>query len=339
MTAEQTSNMDDVNETKDKTQAVPKPGAQLKAAREQKNIEIEEVARALYITRHKVKAIEEDDYDNLNSTVFVKGYLRKYAPLVGLDGDDLVALYENEYEADAFGVDITEDDQDVPSTLVPKFVLPAVGVAIVAVIAFSFIFGGQDEMERQEPVAGNPEIDEALEQAEAARVLPIQEPITSNVEQASTNSSEEEKLAVVAAEDVADNNAVESIPSPTSAPQVNAQQQFSQQQAQTGVAGTRAATTEESSGNSNSQSLGNAELKFTFSEDCWLEVRDRIDNIIYTGVAEAGDNFELQGEPPFSLMLGNAEAVTLYLGDQLIDTQPQPGNRTARLVVGESITQ
>jgi len=309
--------------------ALLKPGALLKAAREQRGMSANEVAKALYITRHKVQALEADEYDKLNSHVFVKGYLRKYAPLVGLNGDELVAQYEQDVEAHADEEEFAVADTNIPKTLVPKFVVPATlfGIAAVVLIAF-FISSGSDAPVTQ--VDSSAEIDHAIEQQGPTLVSSPEDPQpagrnieTIAVETTDDESSRENPLPEVGtaeAKVVAANQstvAVESSSEPTTMD--NAVPVYS-------------ATVP-------SDGANNAELKFEFSEDCWLEVRDSIDNLLYYDVAKAGDNIELQGEPPFSMTLGNAQAVTLYLGDQLINTQPRPGARTAKLVIGESVAQ
>lgn len=69
------------------------PGAQLRAAREQAQIPLEDVARALNLDRRTIVALESDDYTTLNVPIFVHGYLRAYARLVNLDPAPLLAAY------------------------------------------------------------------------------------------------------------------------------------------------------------------------------------------------------------------------------------------------------
>lgn len=70
------------------------PGPQLKAARESRELTLEQVVEALGIARHLLAALEADDFASLGAPVYVRGYLRKYARYLGLPGDRLVARYE-----------------------------------------------------------------------------------------------------------------------------------------------------------------------------------------------------------------------------------------------------
>jgi cytoskeleton protein RodZ len=65
--------------------ALDTPGKQLRRGREARKLEISQIATSLRITSQVVEALERDDYEHLPSPVFVSGYIRSYARLVGLD--------------------------------------------------------------------------------------------------------------------------------------------------------------------------------------------------------------------------------------------------------------
>ena len=68
-------------------------GAQLRAARKQRNLEIEQVARELHLDSAIIVALEDDNQASLPAPIFVQGYVRSYARLVGLPEDELVRSY------------------------------------------------------------------------------------------------------------------------------------------------------------------------------------------------------------------------------------------------------
>ncbi len=65
------------------------PGIQLKRAREARGLDVSQLAASLRIAPQVVEALEQDDYARLPSAVFVSGYIRSYARLVGLDPEPL----------------------------------------------------------------------------------------------------------------------------------------------------------------------------------------------------------------------------------------------------------
>lgn len=74
--------------------AEPSTGGRLRAAREKLKLSVFDVARELKLQPRQIEALERDDYAIFSSPVFVRGFLRNYARLVGQDGDALVLASE-----------------------------------------------------------------------------------------------------------------------------------------------------------------------------------------------------------------------------------------------------
>jgi cytoskeleton protein RodZ len=68
-------------------------GRRLAHAREARKLTIQKVAESLHLDVRMVEALERDDREALPSPIFVKGYLRGYASLVGLPAEELVSEY------------------------------------------------------------------------------------------------------------------------------------------------------------------------------------------------------------------------------------------------------
>jgi cytoskeleton protein RodZ len=68
-------------------------GAQLAAARQARQLDVAMVAAELKLDAATIRALENDDRTALPAPIFVKGYLRSYARLVGLPEDELVRAY------------------------------------------------------------------------------------------------------------------------------------------------------------------------------------------------------------------------------------------------------
>ena len=71
----------------------PRGGERLAAARREKQISILEIAKELHVEEAKIRALENNDFDVLGAPVFAKGHLKKYAQLVGINHDDVLADY------------------------------------------------------------------------------------------------------------------------------------------------------------------------------------------------------------------------------------------------------
>ncbi len=69
------------------------PGRRLRVQRQSRGMEIERIATQLHLRNDVVEALEQDRYDALPAPVYVAGYLRNYARLVGLDPTSIVNAY------------------------------------------------------------------------------------------------------------------------------------------------------------------------------------------------------------------------------------------------------
>ncbi|MBW2001501.1 MAG: helix-turn-helix domain-containing protein [Deltaproteobacteria bacterium] len=68
-------------------------GIFLKKSREERHIELDEVAEATRIRRHTLEAIENEEWSKLPSQVFIKGFLKSYAGFLGLDKEAVIHHY------------------------------------------------------------------------------------------------------------------------------------------------------------------------------------------------------------------------------------------------------
>ena len=74
-----------------------KPGAQLAAQRMLRDYSQEYVAGKLHLRVRIIELLEADDYDNMPEPVFIKGYLRAYAKLLGVPADPLLDTFNSIY--------------------------------------------------------------------------------------------------------------------------------------------------------------------------------------------------------------------------------------------------
>ena len=60
-------------------------------------------------------------------------------------------------------------------------------------------------------------------------------------------------------------------------------------------------------------------LKFGFDPPSWVEVRDRSGQVIFSQFCSAGSQREIEGQPPFALVVGNSSHVTLLYNGKAVD--------------------
>ena len=84
-------------------------GKILQAAREDHQLTLEQVAAATHIRLHYLKAMEAGNFDSLPSRVQMKGFLRSYASLLGLDEVMLIDMLERGSDAN---IDIPSQESE-----------------------------------------------------------------------------------------------------------------------------------------------------------------------------------------------------------------------------------
>jgi cytoskeletal protein RodZ len=73
-------------------------GKYLKAERESQNLSLQEVSESTKIREPLLRALEEDQYELISSPVYVKGFLDAYARYLGLDSNNIILQYQENYE-------------------------------------------------------------------------------------------------------------------------------------------------------------------------------------------------------------------------------------------------
>ncbi len=120
-------------------------GTTLREARMRAHIDITEVERATKIRARYLRAIENEEWDALPGSVYVKSFLRTYGDYLGLDSRLLVDEYKRRYERPAdheprsVGAIHRERERAARGPLLPPWAL--IGLVLVAVVVVLFIVG------------------------------------------------------------------------------------------------------------------------------------------------------------------------------------------------------
>lgn len=115
-------------------------GQMLRDIRESKGISLAEAEEATKIRRKYLQALEDDNYDALPPSVYVRGFLRSYATYLGLNPEEALAAYHDGTQTPAS----PQEPQIISEPLVPDspvnwellagvLMLMAVGVILVLV--------------------------------------------------------------------------------------------------------------------------------------------------------------------------------------------------------------
>lgn len=107
----------------------------LKKRRLEKRRSQEDVALRLKISSNKIKALEEGNWGALPASVYTKGYLTKYAQLLGLNVKEVLNLYEEE----SAPANLARQSK-LPTLKNPKIVFtPSTLVLLVTLVFFGIV--------------------------------------------------------------------------------------------------------------------------------------------------------------------------------------------------------
>jgi cytoskeleton protein RodZ len=297
------------------------PGDLLRAAREQAGWTADRLAAELCLPVERLQALEEDEYDSFGGSVFVRGYLRRAAGLLGLPPQELIVAFERCCRAEQ---PAETRPGPVPGRLprrgLPTWSAPLVGVlAVAAALGLTWWFLGAGPEETPTVEARGLQRLPALE-----FISPPQRPVTADPVVAP------ESAGKPADSIVAPGVAAAPVEVPLGAPDIPPQQDAAAQD-EAPMPELRVVELPEPAG----PPPGSVELRFEFSEDCWLEVTDAQERRLAYRLYRAGEVARMRGSAPVAVFLGNAEGVRLTVDDAPIAVRPAARrDGTARLTVG-----
>jgi len=314
--------------TENATQAAaapePGPGAALQEERRRQSLSLTDVARQLKLAPRQVEALERDDFAALPGPVFVRGFLRNYARLLGLDPEPMVRAVdrlmaprtiESEAKASASlergaAVPIVESAAGESRSRWPVYLIGAAVILVTGYLATRDRTPLPSSVDVPVGVAPTetPAQSPALEVPPAATApAPAPQPTPAPAPQTPVP----EPAAVAPTPPAA-------APTPTPAPQA--------------TPAPPAATAPAAPPVHTVGSTGPA-IHMTFNRESWVEVRDRNGKVIFGQLNREGSTRVVRGQPPFSLVVGNASGVSLTYNGKTVDLAPHTRTDVARLTL------
>ncbi|MFL2128841.1 helix-turn-helix domain-containing protein [Ruoffia sp. FAM 26255] len=92
-------------------------GTKLREARVEKGYTLNTLQQMTKIQKKYLQAIELGNYDEMPGSFYVRAFIKQYADMVGLDGDELLIEYEDELSSSS---DNSNDSEDVEGDKIPS---------------------------------------------------------------------------------------------------------------------------------------------------------------------------------------------------------------------------
>ncbi|HPU81356.1 helix-turn-helix domain-containing protein [Accumulibacter sp.] len=269
-------------------------GQQLRAAREARNMSLAEAAQSLKLAPRQVEALEAEDWAALPGNTMIRGFVRNYARLLNIESDLLMR-----------GLDAAQLQQTLHLEISAgtSASLPQAGRRVerrdyLAALAGLLLLGLAVLAYFYVPADfWRDKLGGLL--GRGASQAPVEEPAP--------------PPPVVAVPKAAVGESVTVLATP-----------------HTTLLSDMVAPSRPAEGSAASAGGG---LKLSFAQPAWVEVRDGRGQTIFAELGSAGSQREIDGQPPFSLVVGNAANVKLEYRGRAIELAPRSKDDVARLTV------
>jgi len=107
------SDNDQTTESPESELAAASAGKLLASAREKAGLSVEDVSTKLRLSARQIQALEDDDATALPGAMFVRGFIRNYSKLLGVDAEVVLAAYQVS-APESVGNNITLQYENIP---------------------------------------------------------------------------------------------------------------------------------------------------------------------------------------------------------------------------------
>ncbi|MEE8379492.1 MAG: RodZ domain-containing protein [Gammaproteobacteria bacterium] len=316
------------NESTDSTE-IESPGIRLLRAREACDLTHEDVASHLKLSVEKIKSLESGEVENIAAPVFVAGYLRSYARLVHISGDEIVA----DFKALAVMQSPSMDPASGPAandygqvggasplnmSLSGKNALGVpliLGVVIVLIVVGIYVFlSSGDAVTIEKKISSN-----TVGETNSAKSLLPELSLDHRAPETSVSVPRESIKISLKKEELLEKPAAATIPAPFPASIKNDME---------GTGELKDASNELES------NADISELSLYFTEDSWVEVGDSTGKRLLYRLAKVGMSHTVSGFAPFNVHLGYVNGVNVMYNGESYDLSRFVKGKSARFQVG-----
>lgn len=278
---------------------------------------VEQIAKELNLSAATIRALETDQADGLPELTYVRGYIRSYARLLGLDPEAIIAAYAaestngNHVNFDEIPQGLSEEDFQVSprrSSWLKWLVLASIAAMVVYWWSPPFL---------QELLNG-------------ASVTRSQSAPVSNTSDNSPNNASTQIEPSAASNNTAQVEALEDL-------DVVAQGSSLIESAESGIeseAQPAQATTDVAANTLASENV----LVLSFASTCWVDARDSQGTRLAYQSVVGGEQLELTSNLAMTIFLGNAEGVSATLNGEAFDLAEFRQGVYAKFTI-ESVTE
>ena len=302
------------NNTPENNEASETVGEILHNKRKEIGLSLDEITEKLNLDSYLIELLENNDYEKFKVETYLKGYLRAYAKLLGIDGDRIIKLYKesNPEKEPEILPDVKPKNQKNSGDRSVKLFSYILGLTIALSMLIWYQKNIMIKPDVNENYIGNIELNKNNEingVDTSYKIIihsdywqwpidNISERYRESVSDDQSKSLKNEKIQDELKEDVIQEQALETEESPV---------YETQQSSDTIVLDLRG--------------------------DSWVEVYDREGNRLFLDLARGGKNYIINGNSPFDILLGAANEVSVEFNGSIVNIEPYTRYGIARFTL------
>lgn len=292
------------------------PGQLLRLKREKQGLSIEEIAKRIHLDLNIIESIENDSQEGMPSAIYVRGYLRSYAKIVGANADEIIKLYNS-------------DSPPPPPEILPEVKPPTqVNSGDKPVKAFTYLITLGLVLLLLIWYQSNFVVDTRTNTAQRNTETSINGvDITYKV----INHPDSWQSPIILSKEEIEQPASTEPTEPTEQSNQLELPVFSEKQS---IEITPVETTD----NSPSLSItgqGPDSIVMTLTSDSWVEINDAANKRLFHDLAVAGKQYNISGTAPITVLLGFSKGVTIKFNGKPFDIEPYSKAGVARFTLPE----
>lgn len=308
------------------------PGGRLRAARLRRGQEIGWAAGQLHVKSWIIEAIEADDLDRLPSPVFVKGYLRNYAQLLGESVEDVLLEYRRaggERQSSPVVKQVAFESGDHVSS--GDFSIKLISMGVVLMTLGLFLVWGISQIDWSRVrlpdgmtqriehwVASIPLLGEGPnETAPGGLAAPQTDEAEPKMDETAPSPVTEQKVTTEAVDAAPAGNVLSQLPEAVLR-QTPEPHQGVPERPLTGNA-PAAAQPAPAPGGAESTPAAGKPVVLVMSGSSWIDIRDASGGYRLFGDRKSGERHVLGGTPPYKMVIGNISSVSMTVDGKPYD--------------------
>ena len=316
-------------------------GNMLREAREKLGLSVADVAGQIKFAPRQIEALEAEDFKHLPEAAFLRGFVRSYAKILRLDAETLLASIPQTKMAavELIPASVGVQFPNAHSLRQQNMIWLGAASLLAVIVAVFALWHFKTPLKQSKEQVNVAKVETPVELPAEAKTIseplvlkpsmiePIS-PVVPKVKSSVAQSSVRETKTQSSARETKLQSPVREAKTQSSVREAKTQSSVREAKTQSSVREAKTPVAKDATVQSENSvtPLGalpeTSKLRLVFGEESWTEIKDKDGNIISSQVNPAGSELRVEGNAPFSMLIGHAASASLYFRGKQVDLKP-----------------